>query len=240
MKKHIPNIITLMNLFCGCVAINFAFHERLDWAAYMVFIAAVLDFLDGFAARLLHVHSEMGKQLDSLADVVTFGVVPGVVLSQLMILTLDTTQPDLGDNSIPYIILIFAPYLISLFSALRLAKFNLDTRQSDSFIGVPTPANTILIVALPLILQNDKLHLSHIILNIYFLLGLTLLMSFLLVAELPLIALKFKTFSWKDNSIRYILILSSGVLFSIFLFTAIPMIIILYVILSLINNLNKK
>ncbi|MEI6816165.1 MAG: CDP-alcohol phosphatidyltransferase family protein [Bacteroidota bacterium] len=235
MKKHIPNIITLMNLFCGCIAIDFAFANRLDYTAYFVFLAAVFDFFDGFAARMLKVHSELGKQLDSLADVVTFGVVPGVVLSNLMSQSI-FSHPH-GDGNWMLTIFIYAPYLVTLFSALRLGMFNLDTRQSDSFIGVPTPASTLFIVSLPLILLHDDFKLSGIILNTYFLLGLSLIMSYLLVAELPLIALKFKNFTWKDNALRFTLIGASVLLFSIFFYVAIPLIIVLYIILSLVNNL---
>lgn len=250
IKRNIPNAITCGNLLCGCLAIVCAFNGNLIWASYLVGIAAVLDFLDGFAARMLKVHSEIGKQLDSLADMVTFGVVPGVIMFKLIFqslnreayrISLDDLYSSTGNHETPY--LIFIAFLITVFSALRLAKFNIDTRQTDSFIGVPTPANTILIASFPLILGfHGEAYpwLESIILNKYFLLGITILMSFLLVAELPLFALKFKHFKWKGNEIRFIFLGLSLLLLILFQFVGIPFIIFLYVILSVINNTGKK
>jgi CDP-diacylglycerol---serine O-phosphatidyltransferase len=237
MKKHIPNAITCLNLFTGCVAVYIIFQaspgntSSLEFAAYLVGLAAVLDFLDGLVARALHAYSEIGKQLDSLADMVSFGVVPGAILFKLM------QKSALADPSTTLVeaeIMPFAAFLIIIFSALRLAKFNIDTRQTTSFIGVPTPANTLLIASLPLILANDQFQLSGIILNYYLLLGLTVFMSFMLVAEIPLFALKFKSLSWKDNAKPIILLLLVLPLLFILKFAAIPVIIALYVLLSLI------
>jgi len=235
MKKHIPNFLTLMNLLCGCLALGNAFENNLSNVAVLVLAALIFDYLDGMVARILHVHSEIGKQLDSLADVVSFGVVPGVVASKLMLESFESS--DTHYNFILVYFLLIIPYLIPLFSALRLAKFNLDTRQSESFIGVPTPANTMLWVSLPLILMHDNYNLSSIILNPIILLILILVTSYLLVAEIPLFALKFKTLKWNDNKIRFIFLGICAVLIPIFLFTAIPIIIFLYVILSLLNNM---
>ena len=247
IRKNIPNAITCGNLLCGCLAIMAAFNGKLIVAAYLVGIAAVLDFLDGFVARLLKVHSEIGKQLDSLADMVTFGVVPGFIAYKLLWFS------SLLYHLSSYITL-FA-FVIPVFSAIRLAKFNIDTRQTDSFIGVPTPANTILWASFPLILgaslngyvvavyrsyPASPPQLAGILLNPYFLIGLTLLMSFLLIAELPLFALKFKHFKWKGNEIRFVFLILSVVLLILFKFVAIPFIIFLYVILSVINNIGKK
>ena len=248
VKKHIPNAITCGNLFCGCLAIVSAFNGNLVWTAYLVGIAAVLDFFDGFAARLLKVGGEMGKQLDSLADMVTFGVVPGVVMFFMMHnamrnFFLNYTSSGMAYNSISgnWILLAF---IITIFSALRLAKFNIDTRQTDSFIGVPTPANTILICSIPLINKFQSeiwgFNIQTITENLYFLIGLTLLMSYLLVAELPLFAMKFKNFGWADNKIRYSFLIISVILLILFQFIAIPFIIFLYIILSLINNMMNK
>ncbi len=279
MKKItaiIPNAITCGNLLCGCIAIVFALEGNLVWAAYLVGIAAVLDFFDGFAARMLKVYSEMGKQLDSLADMVTFGVVPGIVMFKLMNYSLGnlytasagtsflSVSPDYEQDYALY--LPYLAFLISIFSALRLAKFNIDTRQSESFIGVPTPACTMLICSLPLILHEQGLlsgasgnhgllgDLGNFIagfsdtsnnpysflLNFYFLAGLSLLMSYLLVAELPLFALKFKHLAWKGNEVRYLFLISSLLMLVCFRYTGIPIIIILYVVLSLVNNLKSK
>jgi CDP-diacylglycerol--serine O-phosphatidyltransferase len=268
IKKSIPNAITCGNLLCGCLAITSAFHGDLVWAAYLVGIAAVLDFLDGFAARILKVHSEIGKQLDSLADMVTFGVVPGIIMFHLITISVGmhfstVIIPGLHTplKEYPSVLayLPFISFLIPVFSALRLAKFNIDTRQSDSFIGVPTPANSILIASFPLILglgpgweilpplsgladgHTIEPTLAHvIILNPWFLIGITVIMSFLLVAELPLFALKFKHFKWKGNEIRFIFLLISLAMLILFKFLAIPFIIFLYIVLSVINNIGKK
>lgn len=283
IKKNIPNAITCGNLLCGCLAITSAFHGDLIWAAYLVGIAAVLDFLDGFVARVLKVHSEIGKQLDSLADMVTFGVVPGVMIFKLLnfsIMSKHAIAYFKGHSTPGYSIfdltgvhpVAYLAFLIPIFSCIRLAKFNIDTRQSDSFIGVPTPANSLLIASFPLILgigeynlidiytsarlvtggdyylielmnffTSEDLPITYrILLNPYFLIGITILMSYLLIAELPLFALKFKHFRWKGNEIRFIFLGLSLLLLILFKFIAIPFIIFLYIILSVINNIGKK
>lgn len=250
LKKNIPNAITCGNLLCGCLAVVSAFNGNLVWSAYLVGVAAILDFFDGFAARLLNVHSEIGKQLDSLADLVTFGLVPGVVM---FLLLSDAAAIDyigkLNDSSFQGIIefphwLAFFAFSITIFSAIRLAKFNIDIRQTDSFIGVPTPAGAILICSLPLIKffqpHIGNFNILPIIENFWFLLGLTILLSYLLVAELPLFALKFKNFGWADNKIRYSFLMLSILLLLVFQFIAIPFIIFLYIILSAINTIFTK
>ncbi|MGV3539575.1 MAG: CDP-alcohol phosphatidyltransferase family protein [Rufibacter sp.] len=230
MTKHLPNFITCLNLFSGCLAIYFIFQGELTTAAYLVGLAAFFDFCDGLVARVLHVHSEIGKQLDSLADMVSFGVVPGMMMLQLLKMGL-AENPGFGSGVQEW--LPFAGFILTVFSALRLAKFNLDTRQTTSFIGVPTPANTILMVSLPLILANDTYGLSGIILNPYFLLGLTLLFSYLLVAEIPLFALKFKNMRWQDNQKQFIFLALAIVLLGWLTFTAVPVLIALYILISL-------
>lgn len=237
---------------CGCFAIVQAFNGNLVGAAYLVGLAAVLDFFDGFVARLLKVSSAIGKDLDSLADMVTFGIVPGVVMYQMIRMSNVWDLPMESNDGFgalwegealndPWS---YFAFFIPVFSALRLAKFNNDTRQSDSFIGVPTPANAILIGALPLILniengyvdENSNMELAMWILNKKVLIGLSLLMSFLLVAELPLIALKFKNFGWKGNEIRFVFLILAVLLLAIFQFLGIPFVIIMYVLLSVLNN----
>jgi len=208
----------------------------LEWSAYLVFIAAFFDLLDGMVARALHVTSPIGKELDSLADVVSFGVVPGAILFKMMQLNVDTLTANESLNAF----LQFLPFVITIFSALRLAKFNIDTRQTDSFLGLPTPANTLLIVSFPLILANDDFNLSVLLLNPWFILGITGLQSALLVSELPLIALKFKNLSWKENSFQYILVIASAILLVAIQFAAIPVIIFLYVLLSLLKKSTSK
>lgn len=267
IKKHIPNAITCGNLLCGCLAIVKAFEGDLVWAAYLVGIALVLDFFDGFTARLLKVASPIGKDLDSLADMVTFGVVPGIVMFQMIMLgesmidnspavTGWTIYPPLSappDVSVDYVSHSYVKYfalIIPIFSAIRLAKFNNDTRQSDSFIGVPTPANAMVICSLPLIfgIHNGMLQSSPqltnplimIFIHPFILCIVSLVMSLLLVAPLPLLALKFKNFGWADNKMRFIMIGLSVVCLAVFQFVGIPLIIILYIILSVINNIITK
>ncbi|CAN5539556.1 CDP-alcohol phosphatidyltransferase family protein [soil metagenome] len=236
IKKHIPNAITCGNLFCGCLAIVFAFKDNIPYSVALVGIAAVLDFFDGFAARMLKVGGEMGKQLDSLADMVTFGVVPGILMYKLIILGIYLEYHPTNSSFLPYGYG-YIGFLITIFSALRLAKFNIDTRQTDSFIGVPTPANCILICSIPLIYSST---MNKLILHPFLLIPLTLLLSYLLVAELPLFALKFKNFGWADNKIRYSFLIISVILLILFQFIAIPFIIFLYIILSVINNMMNK
>ncbi len=229
MKKHIPNFITCLNLFTGCVAVYIAFQGNLVFAAYLVGIAAVFDFLDGLIARLMHAYSEIGKQLDSLADMVSFGVLPGVIMFQLM---RKSAMADPSTSLYEAELFPFLAFIIIIFSALRLAKFNIDTRQTTLFIGLPTPANTLFVASLPLILASDQFNLGQYFMNQYVLLGLTLLLSFLLVAEIPLFALKFKNLAWKDNATRFIFLLIAIPLLFLFKFAAVPVIIVLYVLLS--------
>jgi len=240
IKKNIPNLFTLCNLLCGCIAIVFAFEGNLIWSAYIVGISCVFDFLDGMVARLLKAYSELGRQLDSLADMVSFGVVPGIVVYQMVARSLDLDKA--GFDLLEFNKwMTFIPFSIILFSAVRLAKFNIDTKQSDSFIGVPTPANAILFCSIPLIVNWDRnfsyTQYNHqLLLNPYLLICLSLVMSFLLVAPIPLFALKFKNFSWTDNKVRFIFLALSLLLLIVFQFAGIPLIIILYIVLSVINN----
>ncbi len=227
MKKHVPNFITCLNLFSGCAGIVYAFEGQLQNAAYAIILAAFFDFLDGMAARLLNAYSEIGKQLDSLADMVSFGVLPAVLIYQLFL-----QSPQVGSLSI---YLNFSAFLIAVFSALRLAKFNIDERQAEYFIGLPTPANALLIASLPMILAGGNQFFTDYILNPFFLFIFTLSMSILLVTEIPLISLKFKTLKFNDNLFRYILLISGIVLVIIFKFVAVPIIMLLYVLLSLIQ-----
>ena len=232
MKKHLPNFLTCLNLFCGCVAVVLIFRNHLVWGAYLVFAAALFDLLDGFVARLLKVNSPIGKELDSLADMVSFGLVPGAILFKLLQVNIQAVS---GSGEILRIVQ-FLPFVVTVFSALRLAKFNIDTRQSESFIGLPTPANTLLVVSFPFILMDDEMGLRNLILSPYFILSLSAVTSYLLVSELPLIALKFKNFSWKDNSYQFILIGFSAILLAALKFAALPLIIFLYVLLSIIKH----
>jgi CDP-diacylglycerol--serine O-phosphatidyltransferase len=203
----------------------------MEWAAYLIFAAAFFDLLDGMFARMLNASSPIGKELDSLADMVSFGFVPGVILFKMMQLNIDTVSNNESLNTF----IQFLPFVVTIFSAWRLAKFNIDTRQKDSFIGLPTPANTLLIVSFPLILAHDNFNLSGVLLNPWFILVIAVIQSFLLVSELPLIALKFKNFSWKENSYQYILVIVAAILLLVIQFAAIPVIVFLYVFLSLLK-----
>ena len=232
MKKHIPNAITCAHLFTGSTGIVFAFHGRLNYAAYAVFIAAFFDFLDGMAARLLKVHSDLGKQLDSLADMVSFGVLPSVIIYHLFYL------PNEDPNNLNW--LYFGAFFIAVFSALRLAKFNIDTRQSNSFIGLPTPASAMFSASFPLILLQGNASFTDIILSHWFLYTFIVINCWLLVAELPLLSLKFKNLGFAENIYRYVLLIFAAICLVIFKFAAIPVIIFFYVILSIIQIRTTK
>jgi CDP-diacylglycerol---serine O-phosphatidyltransferase len=227
MKKHIPNSVTCLNLFSGCLGIVFAFQGNLIWASYAIVIAAILDFFDGMLARLLKAYSDIGKELDSLADVVSFGVLPSVIIYHLFGLS---PQLEFGSTWLS-----FSAFIIAVFSALRLAKFNIDTRQSENFIGLPTPANALLVASFPLIIVESNTYFGELILNQWFLLIFSLIMSMLLVVEVPLISLKFKTLNVKENLLRYVLILSSVALLIFLKFEAVPIIIIIYFLISVLQ-----
>ncbi len=282
---NIPNLITASNMLCGVFAIILAFAGRIDIAPYFIFLAAVLDFFDGFAARLLKQQGELGKQLDSLADMISFGLAPGIIM--MMVLILSFAPKDLlmlsGDwamnvdmhdfkasslvdentfnvfssisistwfyqfwgmgsmNLWPLLALI-----IPFFSLFRLAKFNIDTRQSESFIGLPTPANTIFFMAFPLLLSQYggttgwEHDLIMWLIQPIVLIPIIVVMSLLLVSELPLFALKFKHFKWKGNGTRYIFLISCGILISTLLIWSIPIIVLLYLLLSFIQHILRK
>lgn len=234
MKSFIPNLLTLANLGCGLLAIQAIFAEHLVWAAWLIGFSLIFDFLDGFAARLLRVHSELGKQLDSLADLVSFGVVPGFLVFQVI-------QMDNGSNMVFRQMLAYIALVIPLMSALRLAKFNLDTRQADYFIGLPTPANTIFWFSMILTgIYSESAAVRSLLINPFWLAGLSILTAILLITELPLMSLKAKNLRWRDNAGRYVLLISILLLLLIFGFRATAFIIPLYLLLSLIFKPNSK
>ncbi|MEM9362757.1 MAG: CDP-alcohol phosphatidyltransferase family protein [Bacteroidota bacterium] len=236
MKQQIPNFITLLNLLSGCIAVVFAVLNTLEMAALFVFLGIFFDFLDGLAARLLNVQSAIGVQLDSLADMVTSGLVPGIVMFQL----LNMSQPsgwNVGFFGNDLTLLPFFGFVITLGSAYRLAKFNIDENQVSSFIGLPTPANALLILSLPLILlyhSNDTL--NGIILNQWFLFVITILSAILLNANIELFALKFKNWQFKGNEVRYLFLIGSLVLLLTLKFLAVPVIIGTYVLMSFLSK----
>jgi CDP-diacylglycerol---serine O-phosphatidyltransferase len=236
----IPNLFTLGNLLCGCLAIISAFEGDLMWSAYLVGIAAVLDFFDGFVARLLNSSSPIGKELDSLADCVTFGVVPAIMTMEMVQQAVVYAKDGFAFLEANHWVTYF-PLIIALFSALRLAKFNIDTRQSDSFIGVPTPANAMLIAAIPLMAGWDGsagFAIEEVkpgfLLNPYFLMTLSLVMSLLLISELPLFALKFKKFGWQGNEVRYGFLLGCVAMIVFMGYAGIALSIVAYILLSVV------
>ncbi|NJM26201.1 MAG: CDP-diacylglycerol--serine O-phosphatidyltransferase [Bacteroidia bacterium] len=219
--RHLPNLLTCCNLICGCLGIVFALEGRTTPAAYFVWTAALFDFFDGFAARLLKVSSPIGKELDSLADVVSFGVLPSLVMYTM-----------LKDTSllwwVPY-----AAFLIAVCSALRLAVFNVDETQTDSFKGLNTPANTLFITSLPLVpgTAGEWLHQP------WLLLAITIIFSVLLVSRFSFFSFKFKNYRWADNKIRFTFLVASVLLLVFLNFAAIPLVILLYIGLSLSQQL---
>ncbi|MDB5142559.1 MAG: CDP-diacylglycerol--serine O-phosphatidyltransferase [Mucilaginibacter sp.] len=226
VSKHVPNAITCANLFSGCIGIVFAFQENLIFAAYALFLAAIFDFFDGFASRVLQSFSGIGKDLDSLADMVSFGFLPSAIMYELFL-----QGPQIPNVSSW---LNFIAFLISVFSALRLAKFNNDTRQAESFIGLPTPANAILIASFPFILARHP-SFSRYLLNPYGLAVFVVVMCILLVVEVPMMSLKFKNTDFNKNIFRYLLLLFSAILILFFKFAAVPVIIVMYITLSIIQ-----
>ena len=239
MKKHIPNLITLLNLSSGMIAIFFIFQKDWLWAAGFVLLGIFFDFFDGLAARSLKVSSEMGLQLDSLADMITSGMAPAFAMFFLLqdALGVDLSKGIVFDFNH---LLPFLGFVIALGSALRLAKFNIDERQTSSFIGLPTPANTLFILSLPLIVYHQNIKsLTHFILNPYTLIIVSLFSAYILNAEMPLFSLKFKDFTWKNNSEKYILIILSIVLIPLIKFVSVPIIIIIYLLLSLLYKPKK-
>lgn len=235
IRRHIPNLLTGTNLFSGMVALVFVVQGNAAGMLIAVAISLVMDFFDGFVARALKVSNPVGKELDSLADMVTFGAVPAMIMARLI-------QTSAGDpfpaeftwSPFP---LYLTGFLVAVFSAVRLAVFNLDESQSDSFRGLPTPANTMLIASYWLIVEwRPESFLAQSLNTPWVWVALSILSSWLLVANVRLIALKFKNYRVQDNLFRYILVISSLILLAVFLYEGIPFIILLYICLSLLQN----
>ena len=248
--KQIPNLFTLLNLVFGCLAIVFILQngeqivllgsdgatnvnlpEKITWASFCIFAAAVIDFLDGFVARLFKASSEMGKQLDSLADVVSFGVAPGMILYQLLRIGF-AQQADGLDISIAWLL---PAFLIPVAGAWRLARFNIDTEQSYSFKGLPIPAAGLFVAALPLIIwyPSSVADLRLYLINQWVVYAIIIVLSWLMVSKLPLMSMKFKDYTVQNNLAKYILVAAAILAFIFLKWLAIPAVIILYVILSL-------
>lgn len=238
IKKHIPNAITLLNLSTGLLAIIAIFRGYFDEAFIFVCLGIFLDFWDGFLARKFNVAGPLGVQLDSLADMVTCGVVPGLMIFRLFE-DIQQTQPEymLTEETFYMGFVPYLGFLITIASCYRLANFNIDTRQTDSFIGLPTPANALVIMSIPMIqYANDFEMLTAILYNPYVLLVITLISAYILNAEIPLFSLKIKEFTWSKYKMQILFLIGSLVSFFILGFVAIPLIIISYVLVSVISN----
>ena len=239
IKKHIPNLITLLNLTCGLLAVIAIFRDQEAEAFWFVCLGIFFDFWDGFFARKYNVSGDLGLQLDSLADMVTCGVVPGLMIFKLIEnLQIDSTSPYFLTEDTWY--MGFVPYLgflITLASCYRLAKFNIDTRQTDSFIGLPTPANAMFIMSLPMIrFSYEDQWAGMLVKNPFILLAITIISAYILNAEIPLFSLKIKEFTWVKYKMQILFLIGSLVSFFVLGFVAIPLIIISYVLVSIISN----
>ena len=223
MKKYIPNTITSLNLFSGCIGVVMAMNGEFLYAFYCVLASGIFDFFDGMSARLLKVKSLMGKELDSLADVISFGFLPGVIIYMLL-------KDSVTNPYIPY----FA-FLIPVFSALRLAKFNIDSRQTTDFIGVNTPMNTFVIVSLPFIVLKFP-----VLQNPWILCAITLVSSLLLVSEIKFFSMKMNSISWSENKFKYLFLMVSLMLIIWLKFLAFPIVLVLYLIFSKIHFATEK
>lgn len=242
LQKHIPNIITLLNLWSGCVAVYFASIEQMYIAAFFTLLGIFFDFFDGFFARLLKVQSDLGLQLDSMADMITSGMLPGMLMFQLLKKSnlVESYFPVSFPSSIPLDYIAFLGFIITAASGYRLAKFNIDTRQTSSFIGLPTPANTLVILSVALIVYYEPQSTVGVLFsNTYLLLFLTVISAYLLNAEIPLFALKFKNWNFSTNWMRYTIIILSITLVSIFKYVGILLSILFYILLSVFLNLKK-
>ena len=237
ITKHIPNFITCLNLFCGVLAIVFTFEGYLEISAVLILVAAIFDFMDGMTARLLKAYSELGKQLDSLADMVSFGVAPAMILFMMHLKSYAAFS--IYELSPWALSIASSAFLVAIFSGLRLAKFNIDTRQENNFIGLPTPANAVLILSYPLIIKYSN-HYPDFLYNQYFLLGQAIFSSIMLVANIEMFSLKFKNLKLKENRIRFFFIFISLILLATLKILAIPAIIICYIAISIINGLITK
>jgi CDP-diacylglycerol--serine O-phosphatidyltransferase len=237
IRQYIPNTLTTLNLLCGLISLTLTIEHRFPLAAVFIFVAAVFDFLDGNAARILKAYSELGKQLDSLADMVSFGVAPGIMMFLMISSHCDGSCNALERMHItPYLAM-----LIPVCSALRLAKFNIDIRQEVNFIGMPTPAIGIFFASVPLVVSVQPhlfslIHLDFLVnffANTRILTILVVFFSYMLISDFRIFSIKFKSLAWQGNQLRFILLISSVALFILFSISAIPLIIMLYVLMSI-------
>lgn len=238
----VPNLITLLNLCAGTLAVIFAIDGELGWAGLFICVAALFDFFDGFAARLLKAYSSIGKELDSLADVISFGVAPGMILFTLLEYSLLGINQPIQQIELKWYLwfVLFSAFLIPAFSALRLAKFNIDTRQTRNFLGLPTPANALLWASFGLMLEfQQHTELMRLLFTTKNLLFIMLVTSFLLVSELPMFSLKFSGLSFSDNWHRYFFLAASLLLLLFLNVYGLPLVIFLYIAASVVFYLLK-
>ena len=230
IKKHIPNTITCLNLISGCVSILFTCNDHILWASAMIFLAAVFDFFDGFAARALNAKSPIGGELDSLSDVVSFGVAPSFIVAWFL--------SKVGVSWWLYDVNVFPmlAFIMAAFAAVRLAKFNIDTRQSHNFIGLPVPTVGLFIASLPFMLftiGNDSL-VYKIVMNPYFLLIMVAVFSWLMISEVPFFSFKIKNLKFKENVLRYFVVIFAIIAIIILKWVALPFVFLFYILLSVI------
>ncbi|PKP16817.1 MAG: phosphatidylserine synthase [Bacteroidetes bacterium HGW-Bacteroidetes-23] len=237
IKAKIPNFITLLNLLSGCIAVVFVARDQFELAFFFVCLGIFLDFFDGFFARLFKVQSPLGVQLDSLADMVTSGLVPGYVMFKMIFNYQNQGVSALDDYFPLNHILPLVGFIITLGSCYRLAKFNIDTRQTDSFIGLPTPANALFILSIPLVIASTEItFLKEALTNSYILMVISILSVYMMNAEIPLFSLKMKNFSWQNSKFQIIFLLLAVILIVTLKIVALPIIILLYVLMSVIQN----
>lgn len=240
MIKHIPNAITCCNLLSGCISIVLMCNGYAVAAGTMIFLAAIFDFFDGFAARLLKAYSPLGAQLDSLSDVVSFGVAPSFIMYHYLSQVVDTSllwRLEIAD----FTILPFLAFFLAVFAELRLAKFNIDDRQTTSFIGLPTPAMGLFVASLPFTLQNENLaFMANNMSNSYFLIAIVVIFSYLMVSEIPFFSLKIKNLKFKENIHIYILAVFAIAAVIFLGFAAIPFVMLFYILLSIFKDIKSQ
>lgn len=232
MIKQLPNFVTLINLFCGCAAITCLYEGYWQILPYFLIVGFIADYSDGFLARLLHATSPLGKELDSLADMVSFGVLPAAMCYHLLRMSYGLTDFDPTQAETWYC---FSGFLLAVFAGYRLGKFNVDTRQTEQFIGLNTPATTIFVFGIFLIVRDDLQNLREVILQPYLLHSMVLVLSYLLVSELPMFSFKFKHLRWQGNAWRFVFLGVSLILLLLGRVLALPLIIGLYVVFSLLQ-----
>ncbi len=242
IRKAFPSFLTCLVVIAGCISVTYSLRGRISYAGYFIIAAALLDFSDGFFARILNAVSAFGKQLDSLADVVSFGVAPSMIIYRLIYRSLvklePTSQFDITAPGFTYYVLLHISFLLAVFAAIRLAKFNIDDKQKKSFIGLPVPASALFISSIAIVSEDYlNLPLQQLTYNIWFLIGVVFLLSILMVSAIPMFSFKFESYRLKNNIIRYVFIIVSAVLLLIFKLPAIALLVILYIVISILSNL---